>query len=78
MATICNATIHKYLFVADLVGQNDFKIRKIYIHLLMFFVQIPWPLIGIIITLNANFQPASVIEKGKAVSFEGNAFLELE
>jgi hypothetical protein len=69
MATVCNATIHKYLFVAELVSQKDHALPQWVVNFLMFFLQILWPIIGIILCLGIDVQPASVIEESRIVSF---------
>jgi hypothetical protein len=70
VTTVCNAAIHKYLFVADLVGQNLLKIPQIYLNLLMFFLQIAWPLIAVLFLLNMDLHPAEVLEDNKKVGIK--------
>jgi hypothetical protein len=70
MATVCNATIHKYLFVAELVSQKDHALPQWLVNFLMFFLQILWPIIGLILCLGIDVQPAMIIEENKEVGIK--------
>lgn len=77
-ASVTNATIHKYLFVVDLVGENPHKFSRAHINTFMFFIQFWWPLIGILIALRIDFFPAKTVEESKEVSLSRDAKLVCE
>jgi hypothetical protein len=69
MATICNATIHRFLFITELFAENYYKIPKLYVNSAMFFVQILWPLSGAILTSRVEMRPENVVNESKKVKF---------
>jgi hypothetical protein len=67
MATVCNATIHRFLFVSDLIAPGYNKISKTFVNSLMVFLQIVWPLIAAIMAAQVDMKPHHVIEESKKV-----------
>lgn len=68
MATVCNATIHRYVFVSNLVDQNSKNISKSHIYILMFIIQIVWPLIAVLACLKIDLRPQQALDEFKIVS----------
>ena len=69
MATICNATIHRYVFVSDLVDRNAKRDSKIHIYILMFIIQVVWPLAAVLVCLRIDLRPKQALDEFSFVSF---------
>jgi hypothetical protein len=69
IGAVFNATLHKYLFVVDLVDQHQRKMPKTYIHVFMFTTQFIWPIIGVLMALKIDWRPAKLIEESRLVRF---------
>lgn len=74
IATVCNATIHKYLFVFGSIGKNKFKLSKTKVYFFMFFLQSLWPLVGALTVTIIDLRPLKAMEESKMVSNQ-NAYL---
>jgi hypothetical protein len=69
IATMCNATIHRYLFVSDFAGDKQHRLPKIFVNTFMVFLQIIWPLVAATLLLKIDFHPSATIEENKNVNF---------
>lgn len=67
--SIVNATVYKYFFVIDLIGEQQSRVSKNKIYLFMFFLQFLWPLIAVFFAIKAEVQPSKVVEESKRVNF---------
>jgi hypothetical protein len=66
MASVFNATLHKYLYVANLTDQTNFNFLRIHIH--MFIVQFIFPLLTVIPGIGIDFHAVKAVEENRAVS----------
>lgn len=69
IATVCNAAIHKYLFVSELVDQSSYNFSKLQVNTLMIFLQFLWPLLATLLSLKTPIQPVWAVEESKTVGF---------
>ncbi|KAI6237510.1 hypothetical protein M3Y95_00272700 [Aphelenchoides besseyi] len=62
LVSVCNATIFRYQSVRQTLNPISEPPNQKLIHFLMFFLQILWPLVGVLYCLNINSQPTDVIQ----------------
>jgi hypothetical protein len=68
VSTMCNAAIHKYLFVSNLTGEGGYKLSQTYVYLFMVFLQVIWPLVAAFSVLKIDYQTGAMIEETRSVS----------
>jgi hypothetical protein len=68
-ASVCNAMIHKYLFVLDMLDQNRFKYLQFQVKLAMVLLQIIWPVFAALFLLRIDMQPDKEVKVAKLVSY---------
>jgi hypothetical protein len=68
-ASCCNATIYKYLFVVNLVGEKVQKFTKWQVIMFMVFLQFVWPIVAALSVITIDLHPERAVVESRIVSF---------